>query len=134
MKFTILDVVSERCESGVENMYEMTLVLDDAPTRRSSVDVYRVEILCGEESVMVREDDGKRKRISYQGEGGNSKFDAQCHHARKGDGRNNIQQRSLARTSYDGRGDAAGLRKNAAQAVLRDLAEAKAIKARKRQQ
>ena len=40
----------------------MTLVLDDAPTEKEVLwTCTGVEILCGEESVMVSEDDGKRE-------------------------------------------------------------------------
>jgi len=69
-KFTVFDVVAGEVKCGVENMYEMTLVLDDAPTEEQVLwTCTGVEILCGEESMVAseeNEDDGKRKRVSYQ--------------------------------------------------------------------
>ena len=67
MKFTIFDVVSGEVRCGVENMYEMTLVLDDAPTEKEVLwTCTGVEILCGEESMMVSDNDGKRKRLAIK--------------------------------------------------------------------
>ena len=69
-KLTVFDVVAGEVKCGVENMYEMTLVLDDAPTEEQVLwTCTGVDILCGEESMVAseeNEDDGKRKRVSYQ--------------------------------------------------------------------
>ena len=68
-KFKIFDVVSGEVKCGVENMYEMTLVLDDAPTEEQVLwTCTGVEVLCGEDTMTADDNDAssKRKRIQYQ--------------------------------------------------------------------
>ena len=50
-------------------MYEMTLVLDDAPTEEQVLwTCTGVEVLCGEDTMTADDNDAssKRKRIQYQ--------------------------------------------------------------------
>ena len=133
MKFTIFDVVSGEVRCGVENMYEMTLVLDDAPTEKEVLwTCTGVEILCGEESMMVSDDDGKRKRISYQAtkeEIQSLTFNATMR--AKGDGTEQHPARGIL-GAHEAMMDAVTrlvCAKTLAQAgMLRDLAEAKSDK------
>ena len=137
MKFTIFDVVSGEVRCGVENMYEMTLVLDDAPTEKEVLwTCTGLEILCGEESMMVSEDDhdddGKRKCISYQAtkeEIQSLTFNATMR--AKGDGTEQHPARGIL-GAHEAMMDAVTrlvCAKTLAQAgMLRDLAEAKSDK------
>ncbi|CAL6362077.1 unnamed protein product [Bathycoccus prasinos] len=133
MKFTIFDVVSGEVRCGVENMYEMTLVLDDTPTEKEVLwTCTGVEILCGEESMMVSDDDGKRKRISYQAtkeEIQSLTFNATMR--AKGDGTEQHPARGIL-GAHEAMMDAVTrlvCAKTLAQAgMLRDLAEAKSDK------